>query len=83
MENSITLRQRYFCTLCGREVFDEPTSTGGNYHCSGCEIDHDARYTAGGHVYLARSIPVWRDLHGKSYTALIFPGEFPARVEMT
>jgi len=69
---STGLRQRFFCTLCGREVFDEPTSTGGNFHCSGCEIDHEARYTARGHPYLIRSVPLWRDLTGKNYVAVMF-----------
>jgi len=65
--------QRFFCTLCGREVFKSvPVSRGSDYHCAGCDIDHQVRYTVAGNAYLVKSIPVWLDLNGQTYNALVF-----------
>ena len=72
MSDSGGAPQRFFCTLCSREVFKTtPISRGADYHCAGCDIDHDVRYTAAGKAYLVKSIPLWRDLNGQTYSALV------------
>jgi hypothetical protein len=62
--------QRLFCTLCGREVFKNEF---GHYPCASCQIDHERKSTASGKVYLVRTVNVWRDLQGRTYSALLFP----------
>lgn len=71
-DSSAALPQRFFCTLCGREVFKNSSTASDSYHCAGCDIDHDVRETGKGRLYLVRTLNVWRDLVGRNYTALLF-----------